>query len=159
MNNKICSLIHRWAGGPEFHHAGLGRTASLQPSCYVPVGLGKTQSLLTQEPGIWGVGQEDGKQVHDNKIFMLNLAEFDFVSTERCESEVWVQRREEVRLCSLILSEQISCCSLFIFLLLCRILQFSRPVKLEDLKTKAKVAFGQTMDLHYTNNEVQGWKL
>lgn len=54
---------------------------------------------------------------------------------------------------------QISCCSLFTFrLLLCRILQFSRPVKLEHLQTKAKVAFGQTMDLHYTNNEVRGWK-
>lgn len=36
----------------------------------------------------------------------------------------------------------------------CRILQFPRPVKLDDLKAKAKVAFGQTMDLHYTNNEV-----
>uniref|UniRef100_A0A8D0AYR5 Mitogen-activated protein kinase kinase kinase 2 n=1 Tax=Sander lucioperca TaxID=283035 RepID=A0A8D0AYR5_SANLU len=35
-----------------------------------------------------------------------------------------------------------------------RILQFPRPVKLEDLKAKAKVAFGQTMDLHYTNNEL-----
>ncbi|KAJ3584289.1 hypothetical protein NHX12_014785 [Muraenolepis orangiensis] len=34
-----------------------------------------------------------------------------------------------------------------------RILQFPRPVQLEDLKTKAKVAFGQAMDLHYTNNE------
>lgn len=35
-----------------------------------------------------------------------------------------------------------------------RILQFPRPIKLDDLKAKAKVAFGQTMDLHYTNNEV-----
>uniref|UniRef100_A0AAQ4NZY7 Mitogen-activated protein kinase kinase kinase 2 n=1 Tax=Gasterosteus aculeatus aculeatus TaxID=481459 RepID=A0AAQ4NZY7_GASAC len=35
-----------------------------------------------------------------------------------------------------------------------RILQFPRPVKLDDLKGKAKVAFGQTMDLHYTNNEL-----
>ncbi|XP_006004351.1 mitogen-activated protein kinase kinase kinase 2 [Latimeria chalumnae] len=35
-----------------------------------------------------------------------------------------------------------------------RILQFRRPVKLEDLITKAKVAFGQTMDLHYSNNEL-----
>ncbi|XP_075870986.1 mitogen-activated protein kinase kinase kinase 2 isoform X1 [Nelusetta ayraudi] len=35
-----------------------------------------------------------------------------------------------------------------------RILQFPRPVKLDDLKAKAKVAFGQTMDLHYTNNEL-----
>nr|XP_003478671.2 mitogen-activated protein kinase kinase kinase 2 [Cavia porcellus] len=35
-----------------------------------------------------------------------------------------------------------------------RILQFPRPVKLEDLKSKAKVAFGQSMDLHYTNNEL-----
>uniref|UniRef100_A0A7N6AF93 Mitogen-activated protein kinase kinase kinase 2 n=1 Tax=Anabas testudineus TaxID=64144 RepID=A0A7N6AF93_ANATE len=35
-----------------------------------------------------------------------------------------------------------------------RILQFPRPVKLEDLRSKAKVAFGQTMDLHYTNNEL-----
>ncbi|KAG7259382.1 hypothetical protein CRUP_027285, partial [Coryphaenoides rupestris] len=34
-----------------------------------------------------------------------------------------------------------------------RILQFPRPVQLDDLKTKAKVAFGQAMDLHYTNNE------
>ena len=38
----------------------------------------------------------------------------------------------------------------------CRILQFPRPVKLDDLKAKARVAFGQTMDLHYTNNEVDG---
>nr|XP_044625140.1 mitogen-activated protein kinase kinase kinase 2 isoform X2 [Equus asinus] len=35
-----------------------------------------------------------------------------------------------------------------------RILQFPRPVKLEDLRSKAKIAFGQTMDLHYTNNEL-----
>lgn len=35
-----------------------------------------------------------------------------------------------------------------------RILQFSRPVKLDDLGQKAKVAFGQSMDLHYTNNEL-----
>uniref|UniRef100_A0A8C9RSW9 Mitogen-activated protein kinase kinase kinase 2 n=1 Tax=Scleropages formosus TaxID=113540 RepID=A0A8C9RSW9_SCLFO len=35
-----------------------------------------------------------------------------------------------------------------------RILQFPRPVKLDDLKFKAKVAFGQAMDLHYTNNEL-----
>ncbi|RXN00126.1 Mitogen-activated protein kinase kinase kinase 2 [Acipenser ruthenus] len=35
-----------------------------------------------------------------------------------------------------------------------RILQFHRPVKLEDLFSKAKVAFGQSMDLHYTNNEL-----
>ncbi|XP_056606646.1 mitogen-activated protein kinase kinase kinase 2 [Triplophysa dalaica] len=35
-----------------------------------------------------------------------------------------------------------------------RILQFPRPVSLEDLNAKAKVAFGQSMDLHYTNNEL-----
>lgn len=35
-----------------------------------------------------------------------------------------------------------------------RILQFPRPVSLEDLSYKAKVAFGQSMDLHYTNNEL-----
>ncbi|XP_006636859.1 mitogen-activated protein kinase kinase kinase 2 [Lepisosteus oculatus] len=35
-----------------------------------------------------------------------------------------------------------------------RILQFPRPVKLDDLFSKAKVAFGQAMDLHYTNNEL-----
>nr|XP_032620356.1 mitogen-activated protein kinase kinase kinase 2-like isoform X1 [Chelonoidis abingdonii] len=35
-----------------------------------------------------------------------------------------------------------------------RILQFLRPVKLEDLASKAKVAFGQPMDLHYSNNEL-----
>ncbi|XP_036995749.1 mitogen-activated protein kinase kinase kinase 2 isoform X3 [Artibeus jamaicensis] len=35
-----------------------------------------------------------------------------------------------------------------------RILQFPRPVKLEDLRCKAKIAFGQSMDLHYTNNEL-----
>ncbi|XP_051997475.1 mitogen-activated protein kinase kinase kinase 2-like [Xyrauchen texanus] len=35
-----------------------------------------------------------------------------------------------------------------------RILQFPRPVSLEDLSTKAKVAFGQIMELHYTNNEL-----
>lgn len=37
-------------------------------------------------------------------------------------------------------------------------MQFPRPIKLDDLKAKAKVAFGQTMDLHYTNNEVGGWR-
>uniref|UniRef100_A0A8C5FZY5 Mitogen-activated protein kinase kinase kinase 2 n=1 Tax=Gouania willdenowi TaxID=441366 RepID=A0A8C5FZY5_GOUWI len=35
-----------------------------------------------------------------------------------------------------------------------RILQFPRPVKVEELRAKAKVAFGQAMDLHYTNNEL-----
>uniref|UniRef100_A0A673WML2 Mitogen-activated protein kinase kinase kinase 2 n=1 Tax=Salmo trutta TaxID=8032 RepID=A0A673WML2_SALTR len=35
-----------------------------------------------------------------------------------------------------------------------RILQFFRPVRLDDLGNKAKVAFGQVMDLHYTNNEL-----
>ncbi|XP_041516575.1 mitogen-activated protein kinase kinase kinase 2 isoform X2 [Microtus oregoni] len=35
-----------------------------------------------------------------------------------------------------------------------RILQVTRPVKLEDLRSKSKVAFGQSMDLHYTNNEL-----
>ncbi|XP_069472896.1 mitogen-activated protein kinase kinase kinase 2 [Ambystoma mexicanum] len=35
-----------------------------------------------------------------------------------------------------------------------RILQFPRPVLLEDLISKAKVAFGQSMDLHYSNNEL-----
>ncbi|XP_053568292.1 mitogen-activated protein kinase kinase kinase 2 [Bombina bombina] len=35
-----------------------------------------------------------------------------------------------------------------------RILQFSRPVLLEDLFEKAKIAFGQSMDLHYSNNEL-----
>uniref|UniRef100_A0A3P9LYB2 Mitogen-activated protein kinase kinase kinase 2 n=1 Tax=Oryzias latipes TaxID=8090 RepID=A0A3P9LYB2_ORYLA len=35
-----------------------------------------------------------------------------------------------------------------------RILQFPRPVKLDDLKAKAKVAFGQAMGLHYSNNEL-----
>ncbi|XP_066520259.1 mitogen-activated protein kinase kinase kinase 2 [Hoplias malabaricus] len=35
-----------------------------------------------------------------------------------------------------------------------RILQFPRPLRLDDLSAKAKVAFGQTMDLHYTNNEL-----
>ncbi|KAK2857482.1 hypothetical protein Q7C36_005401 [Tachysurus vachellii] len=35
-----------------------------------------------------------------------------------------------------------------------RILQFPRPLRLDDLSVKAKVAFGQTMDLHYTNNEL-----
>ncbi|XP_043931043.1 mitogen-activated protein kinase kinase kinase 2 isoform X2 [Protopterus annectens] len=35
-----------------------------------------------------------------------------------------------------------------------RILQFPRPVRLEDLISKAKVAFGQPMNLHYTNNEL-----
>ncbi|KAM4626892.1 LOW QUALITY PROTEIN: mitogen-activated protein kinase kinase kinase 2, partial [Discoglossus pictus] len=35
-----------------------------------------------------------------------------------------------------------------------RILQFSRPVLLEDLFAKAKIAFGQCMDLHYSNNEL-----
>uniref|UniRef100_A0A8B9H9H6 Mitogen-activated protein kinase kinase kinase 2 n=1 Tax=Astyanax mexicanus TaxID=7994 RepID=A0A8B9H9H6_ASTMX len=35
-----------------------------------------------------------------------------------------------------------------------RILQFPRPLRLDDLSTKAKVAFGQAMDLHYTNNEL-----
>ncbi|XP_028836120.1 mitogen-activated protein kinase kinase kinase 2 [Denticeps clupeoides] len=35
-----------------------------------------------------------------------------------------------------------------------RILQFPRPLKLDELSLKAKVAFGQAMDLHYTNNEL-----
>lgn len=35
-----------------------------------------------------------------------------------------------------------------------RILQFPRPVTLDELRAKAKVAFGQNMDLHYTNNEL-----
>lgn len=35
-----------------------------------------------------------------------------------------------------------------------RILQFPRPVKLDELRAKAKGAFGQNMDLHYTNNEL-----
>ncbi|XP_034277903.1 mitogen-activated protein kinase kinase kinase 2 [Pantherophis guttatus] len=35
-----------------------------------------------------------------------------------------------------------------------RILQFSRPIKLEDLASKAKVAFGQSMNLYYSNNEL-----
>uniref|UniRef100_A0ACB8G1L0 Mitogen-activated protein kinase kinase kinase 2 n=1 Tax=Sphaerodactylus townsendi TaxID=933632 RepID=A0ACB8G1L0_9SAUR len=35
-----------------------------------------------------------------------------------------------------------------------RILQFTKPVKLEDLSSKAKVAFGQSMSLHYSNNEL-----
>lgn len=40
------------------------------------------------------------------------------------------------------------------FTILSRILQFPRPVKLEDLRAKAKVVFGQSVDLHYANNEV-----
>ncbi|ELK32872.1 Mitogen-activated protein kinase kinase kinase 2 [Myotis davidii] len=35
-----------------------------------------------------------------------------------------------------------------------RILQFPRPVRLEHLRSKAKTAFGQSMELHYTNNEL-----
>ncbi|XP_072469546.1 mitogen-activated protein kinase kinase kinase 2 isoform X3 [Notamacropus eugenii] len=35
-----------------------------------------------------------------------------------------------------------------------RILQFPRPLRLEELSSKAKIAFGQSMDLHYTNNEL-----
>ncbi|XP_060629983.1 mitogen-activated protein kinase kinase kinase 2 [Anolis sagrei] len=35
-----------------------------------------------------------------------------------------------------------------------RILQFPRPIRLEDLASKAKVAFGQPMNLHYSNNEL-----
>uniref|UniRef100_A0A4W3HJ45 Mitogen-activated protein kinase kinase kinase 2 n=1 Tax=Callorhinchus milii TaxID=7868 RepID=A0A4W3HJ45_CALMI len=35
-----------------------------------------------------------------------------------------------------------------------KILQFPRPVHLEDIRVKAKVAFGQPMGLHYTNNEL-----
>ncbi|XP_053327125.1 mitogen-activated protein kinase kinase kinase 2 [Spea bombifrons] len=35
-----------------------------------------------------------------------------------------------------------------------RILQFPRPVLLQDVFAKAKVAFGQRMDLHYSNNEL-----
>ncbi|KAM8933899.1 mitogen-activated protein kinase kinase kinase 2 [Pelodytes ibericus] len=35
-----------------------------------------------------------------------------------------------------------------------RILQFPRPLLLQDLFAKAKVAFGQCMDLHYSNNEL-----
>ncbi|KAL1021864.1 hypothetical protein UPYG_G00019040 [Umbra pygmaea] len=35
-----------------------------------------------------------------------------------------------------------------------RIWQFKRPVRLDDLGDKAKVAFGQTLDLYYFNNEL-----
>uniref|UniRef100_A0A4W3IBK1 Mitogen-activated protein kinase kinase kinase 3 n=1 Tax=Callorhinchus milii TaxID=7868 RepID=A0A4W3IBK1_CALMI len=35
-----------------------------------------------------------------------------------------------------------------------RIIQFSRPVKYEELHQKVKTAFGQQMDLNYTNNEL-----
>lgn len=78
--------------------------------------------------------------------------------TERCQSEVWVQRRKEVRLRSHLPLLHTCSQSLNYFFLFWRILQFPRPVKLEELRAKAKVAFGQTMDLHYTNNEVGGCK-
>lgn len=76
------------------------------------------------------------------------------------QSEVWVQRGKEVRLPASVVPLMWSCAALYLhhdFCLpssQCRILQFPRPVKLDDLKAKAKVAFGQMMDLHYTNNEV-----
>ncbi|XP_005994669.1 mitogen-activated protein kinase kinase kinase 3 [Latimeria chalumnae] len=35
-----------------------------------------------------------------------------------------------------------------------RILQFTRPVKYEDLEQKVKTTFGQQLDLHYMNNEL-----
>ncbi|GCC18938.1 mitogen-activated protein kinase kinase kinase 3 [Chiloscyllium punctatum] len=35
-----------------------------------------------------------------------------------------------------------------------RIIQFSRPVKYEELHQKVKTVFGQLMDLNYTNNEL-----
>uniref|UniRef100_A0A8C4QXA1 Mitogen-activated protein kinase kinase kinase 2 n=1 Tax=Eptatretus burgeri TaxID=7764 RepID=A0A8C4QXA1_EPTBU len=35
-----------------------------------------------------------------------------------------------------------------------RIMQFQRPVLLEGIQRKAKAAFGQEMDLHYTSNEL-----
>ncbi|XP_062893362.1 mitogen-activated protein kinase kinase kinase 3 isoform X2 [Mobula hypostoma] len=35
-----------------------------------------------------------------------------------------------------------------------RIIQFSRPVKYEELHQKVKTVFGQQMDLNYTNNEL-----
>lgn len=57
-----------------------------------------------------------------------------------------------------LMSSVATCSRRLTSLLLCRILQFPRPVKLDDLRAKAKVAFGQTMDLHYTNNEVWSQK-
>ncbi|XP_039595826.1 mitogen-activated protein kinase kinase kinase 3 [Polypterus senegalus] len=35
-----------------------------------------------------------------------------------------------------------------------RIIQFTRPVKYEDVEQKVKTAFGQQLDLHYMNNEL-----
>ena len=37
----------------------------------------------------------------------------------------------------------------------CRILMFCRPVLFEDVQLKVKSVFGQQLDLHYMNNEVQ----
>lgn len=36
-----------------------------------------------------------------------------------------------------------------------RIIPFVRPVRYEDVQQKVKTAFGQPLDLHYMNNEVQ----
>ena len=36
-----------------------------------------------------------------------------------------------------------------------RIIAFSRPVRYEDVERKVTAVFGQPLDLHYMNNEVQ----
>lgn len=38
---------------------------------------------------------------------------------------------------------------------MCRILMFGRPVQFEEIQQKVKTVFGQQLDLHYMNNEVQ----
>lgn len=43
----------------------------------------------------------------------------------------------------------------FLFCSCFRIIPFVRPVRYEDVQQKVKTAFGQPLDLHYLNNEVQ----
>jgi len=42
----------------------------------------------------------------------------------------------------------------YVYICLCRILMFGRPVQFEEVQQKVKTFFGQQLDLHYMNNEV-----
>lgn len=155
-------LSHRWAGGAELHHAGLGRTAPLQPSCRVPVRPVQTQSLVAQEPGN---PSESTKAQSGSSLLWLSLTLCSVSNRTMWEWSLSSKgRRGEVSTAVFlppVLSVQTSTSARLwplTCLLLCRILQFPRPIKLEDLRSKAKVAFGQTMGLHYTNNEVRNLK-
>lgn len=135
----------RWAGGPELHHAGLGRAAPLQPSCGLPVGVGETQSLVAQEPGSVVSGSRRRRRAGASRPLLC------FHRTTWGSSSSSKERRGE---CSCPVAWSWPSWPLT-SVPLRRILQFPRPLKLEDLQVKARVAFGQTLDLHYTNNEVR----